>query len=131
MCIAAPIGGLNRCECARKLAERGWFHNSFIAAACPAPEALTYPRHQLIANATIGVEPLLTATLHAGRVERRPIFDLRRMGAGQLQRLVMRGWRQRHDQIEIEPFQLVYLLEGDRLMAADVDADVVHDRAHE
>ena len=29
------MGGLNRCECARKLAERDYFHNSFIAAAGP------------------------------------------------------------------------------------------------
>ena len=88
-------------------------------------------RHQLVAHGAVGVEPLLAGALDAGRVDRRPVFDLRRMDAGQFQRLVMRRRRQRHDQIEIEPFQVFHVLEGHRLVARDIDADLLHDRDRE
>src|ERR1039457_1358991 len=60
-----------------------------VSQIIPSPRLLLPPT----APAAVGIEPLRAAALHAGRVERRPIFDLRRMGASQLQRLVVRGRR--------------------------------------
>src|SRR6185437_49484 len=84
--FAAPAGGTNRCECARKLAERSYFHNSFIALS-RRTEPLADERHQLVAHLPVSVEPLRAVALDRSRVDRRPVLDSRRIGAAQFHRL--------------------------------------------
>ena len=61
-----------------------------------------------------------------GRIGGRPIFDVGRERAGQLERLVVRLGRERDDQVEVEPLPVLELLEGHGPVLADVDADLVH-----
>src|SRR5712672_3585126 len=62
---------------------------SFIAGRSHR-EALLDPRAELVAHLPIGVEPLRAAALLAGRILCRPVFDIGRDGAGEIERLVMR-----------------------------------------
>src|SRR3977135_2426571 len=89
-------------------------------------EALLDPRAEHVAHLPIGVEPLRAAALLAGRILRRPVFDIGRDGAGEIERLVVRLGRQGDDQVEIEPLPVFQLLEGHRPVLRDVEADLVH-----
>src|SRR5215475_6134359 len=64
-----------------------------------------------IADLAISGKFLLPAAVDGGRVVGRPIFDISRKRPRQLQRLVVRLRRQRDDQVEIEPFPILQLLE--------------------
>src|SRR5690242_19651759 len=94
-------------------------------------EPLADVPQKLVAHGAVGVEPLLAAAFDGGRVGRRPILDVGGDCACQFQRLVVRRRRQRDDEVEVQPLELVQLLEGDRLVARDVDADLVHHRHDE
>src|SRR6266852_2810578 len=76
-------------------------------------ESLANLSHQLIAHRAIGVEALLAIALDRGRIGCRPILDLDGKRARELERLVMRFGGERDDQIEIETFEVLELLERD------------------
>src|SRR2546430_718876 len=81
---------------------------------------------QAVADLAIGGELLLAVAFHAGRIRRRPVFDIGGHGARQIQRLVVGFRRQRDDEIEIEPFPILELLECRRLVAGKILAEVGH-----
>src|SRR5437763_8314215 len=127
------FGVLSVREWPRKLAETSGVHNtverpsarSNVACRCPSEPGLD-PFQELIANGPIGVELLLAAAAYHGRIRGRPVFDLDRQPSRELEGLVVRFRRERHDHVEIEPFQLVELLDRDRPVALDVEPDLLH-----
>ena len=94
----------------------------------PPPPKRCHDTLKLVAHLAIGVERLLAVAFHLGRIRRRPIFHIGRERAGQFQRLVMRLRRERDDEIEVEPFQVLQFLEGVRLVLADIEPDFLHRR---
>src|SRR3974390_2919079 len=98
---------------------------SFIAP-CPAAEPLADMRQQLVADGAVGIELLLAAALDRRRIGCLPVLNLGGERPRHFQRLVMRTRRERHDDIEIEPLQLVQILERVGAVARNIDADFVH-----
>src|SRR6266851_8550796 len=97
-----------------------------LVRAAPRKKPRPDPLQQLLANLAIRVHPLLAAAFDRRRIDGRPIFDLGGERTHELERLVVRLRRQRDDQVEIEPFEVVELLEGDGTVGADVDTDLLH-----
>src|SRR3954447_15906634 len=121
---------------ARNLAESGPSDNwsarvsSFVAALARG-ETCPDPLQQLVAHVSVRIHALLPAALDRGRVGGGPVFHVERERARELERLVMRFGRERDDEVEIEPLQILELLEGHGTVRLDVDADLVHDRGRE
>src|ERR1051326_355977 len=119
-------------EWPRKLAETAGFHNHCPRESLVAPGPPTEPRldalDELVADLAIGVELLLAAAVDDGGIGGGPIFHLDGQRAGELERAVMRLRRQRHDQVEIESFPILELLERHRSMLVDIEPDLVDHR---
>src|SRR3974390_130638 len=98
---------------------------SFIAP-CRAAEPLTDMREQLVADGAVGIELLLAAAFSGRRSGCRAVLALGGERPRQVQRLVMSTRRERHDDVEIEPLQLVQILECVGAVARNIDADFVH-----
>src|SRR5262249_52171604 len=81
---------------------------------------------QLVADLAISVEPLLAAAGRNRGIGGGPIFHLDGKATGELERLVMRFRRERHDHVEIEPLPFLELLERRRPVPVDVEPDLVH-----
>ena len=94
------------------------------------PKRVLIAGEQLVADAAVVRQHLLAAAVpdHHGRIERRPVLDVDRHGARQLQRLMMRLGRQRHDEIERGVVQVAQRL---RAVLRDIDPDLVHDSGDE
>src|SRR4051794_26312408 len=83
-----------------------------LSARRPAlGKALADARQQAVADVAVGLQLLLAAAFDAGRILGRPVFHVRGIGVGQFQRLVVRFGRQRDDQIEVQAFPIVQILE--------------------
>src|SRR5262245_50373785 len=121
---------------ARKLAESRPSDNcrvplsSFVGGSAQR-KARPDPRQELVAHLAVRVQPLLAAAFDRGRIGGGPVLDLGGERARELERLVVRLGRQRHDEVEVEPLQVLELLEGDRPVRLDVDADLLHRRGRE
>src|SRR6185437_2421778 len=87
-------------------------------------KALADSHQKLIADLAIGGELLLAAAIGAGRIKRRPVFDLGGERPRQFQRLVMRLRRKRDDQVEVEAFPVLEFVEGDGLVTGSVLAEL-------
>src|SRR5271167_1194458 len=61
---------------------------SFVAGPA-SNEALAYSFQKLVANRSIGIEPLLAGAFGVGRIDHRPIFDIDRAGTGEFERPVV------------------------------------------
>src|ERR1700722_4744295 len=71
---------------------------SFVSSP-RAGKTLPNSLHELIANLTVGGEPLLAVAFNGGRIHGRPIFHLDARGAGQFQRAMMRFRGERNNEI--------------------------------
>jgi hypothetical protein len=63
---------------------------------------------------------LLAVAARGGGVRGRPVFDIGGEGAGEVERAVVRFRGERDDQIEVQSFGLLQVLEGARPMLAEV-----------
>src|ERR1700733_1819492 len=97
-----------------------------LIAGSPRDETLPDSGQKLVAHFAIGLQALLAAAFDGARVRRRPIFDIDGIGPRDFERAVMCLRRQRDDQIEIEPFPFLDLLEGHRLVPRNIESDFVH-----
>src|SRR3954449_10410450 len=93
--------------------------HSFIDAS-RSREAGAKVLHELVAHGAVSVEALLAIALGSGGVGCRPILDFGREPMRELDRLMMRLWCERDDQIEIEIVPVFQLLERHRLVVGDV-----------
>src|SRR5581483_4854003 len=101
---------------------------SLFIARPARDKPLADARQNLIADIAIGLEPLLAAAFDRFRIGGRPIFHVDGAGAGQFQGAVMGLGRERDDEIEIEPFPFIQLLECQRLVLRNIEADFRHHR---
>src|SRR5262245_30088714 len=74
----------------------------------PGPDA----RHELVAHGAVAVEALLAIALDASRIGGRPILDRGGKPVGEFERLVMSLGRERNDQVVVQTFPVLELLEG-------------------
>src|SRR6266404_750821 len=86
-------------------------------------KSLADAAQQVIAHHAVGLEARLAIAFDRGRIEDRPEFDDAIHRAGQLHGAVLGFGRQRDDEVERGVLEI---LEGLRLVMADVDADLVH-----
>src|ERR1700684_1919691 len=99
---------------------------SFVTGAAGA-EARADARKKLIAHLAIGIEPLLAAAFDGARIRGRPILGVDAAEPGEFERAVMCFGRKRDDEVEIQPLPFIQLLESDRLMSRNIEADLLHD----
>src|ERR1700756_2501537 len=93
---------------------------SLTAGRADLGEALADAHRESVADLAIGVELLLAAAIGVGRIMRRPVFDVGRERARQVQRLVVGLRRERDDEVEIEPLPVFQLFERRWLVAGNV-----------
>src|ERR1700733_1365630 len=98
----------------------------FIAGAAGEKTRPDAPQ-KLIAHLAIGIEPLLAAALHSARVCGRPVLGVDAAHPSDVERAVMRFGRKRDDEVEIQPLPFLQLLESDRLVPRNIEADLLHD----
>src|ERR1700691_1622020 len=130
-----PLPTNPRPKLARNLADDAPFDNcrarqlarpSLFVAGPLSGKAFADVRQKLVADGAVSLEPLLATAFGNARIGCRPIFHIDPVGARDLERPVVGLGSERHDEIEIEPLQIIELLEGQRLVARDVEADFRH-----
>jgi len=104
----------------------GWPLRSSLIARALRGKTLPDPVKQLIAYGAVGVETLFAASFGVGWIRGRPILDIDRAHPGTFKRPVVRFGGKRDNQVKIETFQFVELLERERLVPRNIDADLGH-----
>src|SRR5258708_36568159 len=88
-------------------------------------EALLDAAQKLVANGPIGIEPLLAVALLDGGIRSRPVFDLGRHPAGQLEGLMMGFRGQRDNEIEIQSLPALELFDLHGTVLPKVEAHLL------
>jgi hypothetical protein len=81
-------------------------------------------RKQLVAHVAVGLQDLLAAAVpdQHGGIEGRPVLDLHRHGARELQRLVVRLGRERDDEVEGGVVELAQRVRVWRVMSMPISS---------